>query len=127
VGLGDVFTEDCQLFNPMLRDEPLVGRKQVVSAIGEMLGDLLSLHQGFMAEIEVLTKSTATGIWSMQDLLLPQPGSTLPFSRLEGYGHYLDVYRLGADRAWRIERQTLSRLHVKISSSQRKVVSEVER
>jgi hypothetical protein len=115
-----VFTEDAQLFNPSMREGPLAGRENIVETIRDvMLRDVISIHQGFMPDITVVSETEAQAIWSMQDILLPQSGSAHAFTRLAGFGHYDDTYRRCQDGRWRISSHTLTRLHVEIFENQR--------
>jgi ketosteroid isomerase-like protein len=110
---GDVFTEDAELVNPQSRDVPLKGRQEIVRTVSTNLADIVSVHHGHMPEIELLSPTTARGVWSMFDLLVGRRGGARPDEvRLEGYGHYVEQYRKDDDGRWRIARLQLMRLHV---------------
>jgi hypothetical protein len=65
-----------------------------------------------MPEIEIVDATTAHGVWAMYDRLMsPTPGG-VGRALVEGYGHYIEEYRKGADGKWRIARLELRRLHL---------------
>lgn len=66
-----------------------------------------SVHRVHMPEIEVMDADTATGIWSMTDIIAG-PGS----NHLQGFGHYHETYRR-EDGEWRFASLRLTRLLVK--------------
>lgn len=86
----------------------LHGRDAVVAYIRSGLSPIVSVHQGHMPEIDVVDDRTATGIWSMTDLLRFPVG---PVREIRGYGHYHEGYRRN-DAAWRITTLKLTRLLV---------------
>jgi hypothetical protein len=66
-----------------------------------------------MPIIEILSDTTATGIWAMEDILrLPkdQP-SRFGYTHLHGFGHYHEQYVKLAN-GWRIKTTRLTRQHV---------------
>jgi hypothetical protein len=73
-----------------------------------------TVHHGHMPEIELLSPTTASGIWPMEDLLRWTTG---PVRSLHGYGHYHDTYEKSAG-AWRIKTTSLSRLRVDVEMNQ---------
>ncbi len=90
------------------------GAAPYVAKLAPMLQDVSTVHHGHMAEIELLTPDSATGIWAMEDKLWPEPSSSLPFRMLHGYGHYHERY-LRLDGEWRIAEIKLTRLRVDVS------------
>lgn len=72
------------------------------------LGEAVSVHQGHMPEITLVSDTEATGIWALHDLIVFPNGM-----RLTGYGHYHERYRK-VDGQWRIAASTLTRLHSEI-------------
>lgn len=118
--LDDVFTEDvvCDYraafhdpsapdpkVNP---DDLLHGREAVLAYIRKGLTPIVSVHQGFTPEIELVTPNSAQAIWPMADLLV-FPDSSI--SEIRGYGHYHETYRKIADQ-WLIATLRLTRLRV---------------
>jgi uncharacterized protein (TIGR02246 family) len=68
-----------------------------------------TVHHGHMAEIEILSPTTARGIWSMEDMLRWPVGS--PIRSMHGYGHYHETYEK-LDGRWCIKTIALTRLRV---------------
>jgi len=64
-------------------------------------------------DIEILTPTTAKGIWAMEDILRHPEGqrSSHGFSFLHGFGHYHETYVRTA-HGWRIQSVRLTRLYV---------------
>jgi hypothetical protein len=74
-----------------------------------------TVHACFMPDIDLTGAATATGLWSMIDVV---SHPTEPGLRFIGRGHYRDDYRRGEDGTWRIAvtrltRQRLDRLPVR--------------
>lgn len=73
-----------------------------------------TVHHGHMPEIEILSPTTARGIWAMEDRLRWESG---PVRNLHGFGHYHDTYEKG-EEGWRIASTSLSRLRVDVAMNQ---------
>jgi hypothetical protein len=73
-----------------------------------------TVHHGHMPEIEILSRTTARGIWAMEDRLRWESG---PVRNLHGFGHYHDTYERGA-QGWRIASTSLTRLRVDVTMNQ---------
>ena len=114
-----------QLFAPDLVAEfpddqpdaaPMRGRSDFAKAIAALNGPALTIHHGHTPEIEVLSPTTARGIWVMLDFCkYPKPGS-LPgdATTLVGYGHYHEAYEK-LSRGWVIKTLKLTRLKLDYS------------
>jgi len=90
--------------------EPVIqGARAIRDYIQTGLSPLTSVHFGHMPEIHVITATTASAIWPMEDLLVPPPGG--PFKSFRGWGHYRETYECAGGR-WRIASLRLRRLHV---------------
>jgi hypothetical protein len=74
--------------------------------------ELTTVHHGHMPEIEIISSTTAKGIWAMEDVLRWPAGAAV--KTLHGYGHYHETYRKTED-GWRIQSSRLSRLRVDIT------------
>jgi hypothetical protein len=61
-------------------------------------------HQVHSPEIELLSATTARGIWALEDVVRLAPGMNL-----RGYGHYHETYEK-IDGQWRLTSSTLTRL-----------------
>ncbi len=103
---ADVFTEDCSMANGPAEEAPVQGRDAIVAYVSAALAQLHTCHHGHMPEIEFTGDATARGIWAMYDQLRG------PGFEVDGWGHYHETYRRGADGRWRIESTRLTRLRV---------------
>jgi hypothetical protein len=94
-------------WNPPLPPEELilVGRDAVVAMVRRAVEHLYTVHHGHMPEIDVLTETTAKGIWVMDDVLRDQQHRRV----LQGSGHYQDTYQR-LDGGWTIKTCQLTRL-----------------
>jgi ketosteroid isomerase-like protein len=108
---ADLFTEDCQHFLP--QESPTaraVGNEEYFTDLKSLLGGGVTTHHGHMPEITLLSDTEAEGIWAMFDYVETQlPSGPL---RAQGYGHYFETYRKGADGAWRISSKRNVRLRL---------------
>jgi SnoaL-like domain len=68
---------------------------------------VLSVHQGKMPEIELVSDTTARGIWEMSDWV--DHPKTRAF---QGWGYYYEEYEKGRDAKWRFKSIHLARLRV---------------
>ena len=69
-GFGEVFAEDA-VFD-ISDDVPggvVNGRDKIVTAASVPLTDCVSIHHGHCPEIEIISATTASGIWAMEDML----------------------------------------------------------
>jgi hypothetical protein len=92
-------------------EPPITGVEAVVNFIRTGLQHAVSIHQGFMPEIELTSPNSARGIWGMSDIIRAPEGA--PFKVLRGYGHYHETYRLEQGH-WKIASLRLTRLAVEI-------------
>ena len=67
--------------------------------------DVMLAHHAVMPEIEVLSPSTATGIWAVHIMARYPDGRTM-----DGFGHYHDTYAK-VDGSWRLRSSRLEWLH----------------
>ena len=113
---GELFTEDvtAEYYNAP-RDRPneglpelkCTGRTNLVEAASRALSTGISVHQGYMPEIEITSPTTARGIWAMFDYL------RFPTFIFKGYGHYEEEY-VKEVSGWKIKKVLLTRLHCDI-------------
>lgn len=114
----DVFAEDA-VIGPLDTGMPgAVAEKlsadEFISNAERSLADVTTVHHGHMPELELMSESSARGIWAMDDLLeFPEGASP---RRLHGYGHYHETYTK-ADGAWRIQSMQITRLHVQLDEA----------
>ncbi|MFC2027658.1 nuclear transport factor 2 family protein [Chloroflexota bacterium] len=108
---SDVFTEDVTAIYHGPRSElRYEGRDDIVAQISTALADAVSVHHGYMPEIELTSSTTATGIWAMFDYI-QRTGLTM-----KGYGHYEEDYAK-EDGKWRIKNFRLTRLRIDVMSN----------
>jgi len=84
------------------------GADEFVAFIRGALARAVTVHHVQQPEIELMSSTTATGIWAMQDVVRFAPGVTL-----HGFGHYHETYE-AIDGQWRIKTSTLTRLREEI-------------
>jgi hypothetical protein len=85
------------------------GAAAIRAEVEESVRGITTVHHGHMAEIEILSPTTARGIWAMEDLLRGPPGWYL--TALHGYGHYHETYER-IDGRWHIKSLKLTRLRL---------------
>lgn len=89
------------------------GRDIVVAQVRGFVGQAITVHQVHSPEIEVLSPTSAKGIWAMSDVVIWPEGVISPIQgrgTLYGYGHYHETYGL-QDGVWCITSLKLTRLH----------------
>jgi ketosteroid isomerase-like protein len=108
---ADLFTDDCVHHLPQESTKPTVGNTEYFADLRHFLGTGVTTHHGHMPEITLLSDTEAEGIWSMFDYVQVDPSGSPPVN-IQGYGHYFETYRKGADGRWRIssKRNTRQRL-----------------
>lgn len=111
--LVEVFTPDMQVLSP---DGAIwmSGGPAFAASLKSSLERSVSVHQGFMGEIEIIDADHARGIWAMQDVIEwedrhPREG----WKSIVGRGHYHETYRRAGGQ-WRIATLTLTRLRLDV-------------
>ncbi|HXY94187.1 MAG TPA: nuclear transport factor 2 family protein [Acidimicrobiia bacterium] len=85
------------------------GGTAIAEYVKGQVDPVTTVHHGHMPEIEITSPTTATGIWSMEDMLRwPEDA---PIDWMHGYGHYHETYEK-VDGEWRIKSCRLTRLRV---------------
>jgi len=107
-GMRAVFADDAVTDTTEAGGGIIAGADAFMTSLRAALADVVSVHQGFMPEIEITSPTTATGIWAMQDLLRWPNGM-----QLAGYGHYHETYAKTGG-VWRIESLKLTRLRTDV-------------
>lgn len=84
----------------------LVGADEFVAYIRKALGkpSQPTVHHVHAPEIELLSETSARGVWALEDVVRLAPGLNL-----NGYGHYHETYEK-VDAQWRIKTSKLTRL-----------------
>jgi hypothetical protein len=80
---------------------------EFVKIVRDYLEGGLSIHQGHMPEIEILSETEATGIWALFDHIEVLDNQKRP--SFYGYGRYWEKYRRRED-GWRISSMRMERL-----------------
>jgi hypothetical protein len=124
-GNGDlvrsILAEDCVLDYMGCCTDPTTG-KDYIPAMNNILRGrdswprdtrsavgMVSVHQGHNFEVDILSDTTASGIWSMTDRLhFPSDNGEWIMT---GYGHYHETYE-NADGTWRIKTLRITRIRV---------------
>jgi hypothetical protein len=86
----------------------ITGVDSFIAMLVPALGEAVTVHQCHTPEIDLLSSSTATGIWAMEDLLRFPDGT-----ELHGFGHYHETYEKRGDE-WVITSTRLTRLRTDI-------------
>jgi hypothetical protein len=85
------------------------GAANIVAFVRKAVGPAISVHHGHMAEVEVLSPTSARGIFAMEDLIWWPEGSCR--KTLHGWGHYHETFeKIGGK--WHIKTLKLTRLRV---------------
>jgi hypothetical protein len=122
-GFRDVFTADARMDTSgemPPSDDPdagiTVGKEAIAAFVRGSVDAVVTVHHGHMPEIEITSPTTATGIWSMEDMLRWPEGS--PIVEMHGYGHYLETYEK-VDGSWLIATLELTRLRRDVELAKR--------
>ena len=105
-GMRLVFADDVLIDTTESGGRVVEGADDFMTGLRDLLADVVTVHHGHMPEIELTSETTATGVWSMEDMLRWPNGG-----ELHGFGHYHETYEK-ADGRWRIKTMTLTRLRM---------------
>ncbi|HZP45595.1 MAG TPA: nuclear transport factor 2 family protein [Candidatus Binataceae bacterium] len=112
-GFAAVFAPDATVDyaseNPAASNFKASGAANIVALVRQIIGEALTIHHGHMAEVEILTPTTARAVVAMEDLIFWPAGARN--RTLHGWGHYHETYERVADR-WLIKSLKLTRLRV---------------
>ena len=108
--LRSIFTPDVTLEYVNVPGGPF-GLEDGMAMIVEFMTGRVTIHQGFMPEIEITSPTTAKAVWGMEDgnfIATANAGEHTVY-KMRGHGHYHDTYeKLGG--AWRIKSTRLTRI-----------------
>lgn len=107
-GMRQVFTDDVVVDTTDSGGSVISGADAFMTFLQSAIGDVVTVHHGHMPEIELTSPTTASGIWSMEDMLRYPDGR-----ELHGFGHYHEQYEK-SDGQWRIRVCTLTRLRTDV-------------
>ncbi len=100
----EVFADDVVVDTSASGGGVIAGAVPFVAFLREAIGEVTTVHHGHMPEIDLVSATSATGVWAMEDMLRWPNGM-----EMHGYGHYHETYEK-VDGAWRIKSTTLTRL-----------------
>ena len=111
--LPELFAADLRVLTPA-GEVHIEGGAAFAASLKHSLEHSVSVHQGFMEEIEIIDPLNATGIWAMQDAIeWADKHPVQGWKSISGRGHYHETYRK-IDGTWRIATLTLTRLRLDI-------------
>src|SRR5664280_1240302 len=96
-GMRQVFTDDVVMDTTEAGGGVVNGADEFIAFLQEALRGTITVHQGYMPEIDIASESRATGIWALNDIVIWPNGR-----RLDGYGHYHETYEK-IEGEWRIK------------------------
>jgi ketosteroid isomerase-like protein len=90
------------------------GRDAIVEFLSGAMGadSFHSSHQVSQPEIELVDENTATGTWSLQDIVIESKFDIT----IQGAAFYEDEYRRGSDGTWRISKTGYKRTYEEMFS-----------
>jgi hypothetical protein len=109
-GFRGVFTDDFVSDTSQAGGMVIEGGDEFVAFVRRTLAKAVTVHQVQQPEIELVTPTTAAGIWAMLDVVRFMPGLTL-----NGFGHYTETYEK-VDGQWLIKTSKLTRLREEIQT-----------
>ena len=99
-----LFTDDFVSDTSESGGKVIEGADDFVAFTRKSLRSQATVHQVHAPEIELISPTTARGVWALEDVVRLGPGVNL-----RGYGHYTETYeRVGGD--WLIATSKLTRL-----------------
>jgi SnoaL-like domain len=106
VAWRQIFADDFASDTSQAGGKVINGADEFVAFTRRRLGkpSNTTAHQVHAPEIELLSATTARGVWALEDVVRLAPGVNL-----RGYGHYHETYQK-IDGQWRIKSSKLTRL-----------------
>jgi hypothetical protein len=102
--LEECFSEDVIVdYGP---DMQFRGRKALLEFFKDVLGNdsMITVHAGYSAEIEIISDTTAKGVWALSDYVITEPDS-----KMRGWAHYSDEY-IKENGKWKIKSAKITRI-----------------
>lgn len=103
-----VFADDFLSDTSEAGGKTIEGADEFVAYVRRILGSQPTVHQVHAPEIELMSPTTARGVWALNDVVRLKPGLNL-----NGYGHYHEAYEK-IDGQWHIKSSKLTRLRTDI-------------
>lgn len=116
--LRQLFAPDASLFFPESLPAP-ASVDEFMEGVATMLKGSVSIHRGFMPEIEILSETLAKAIWPMEDQIYFAPGGQN--SEMRGAGHYYETYEC-VDDSWYIKSLKLTRVRLQYFPAENSVI-----
>jgi hypothetical protein len=106
-----LFAPDATIFFPEVHPKPM-SRAEIASWASDTLIGSVTVHHGFIPEIEILSETTAKAIWPMEDRVY-WTGERLPgqMTAMHGFGHYHETYEK-IDGEWKIKTLMITRIRL---------------
>lgn len=99
-GFADCYAEDAVFESPMLKR--MEGRDFIVKVLKKAMANIKTAHQGHNPEIKIISDTTATGRWALNDRVETSDGKYFT-----GHGYYEDEY-VKVNGSWKIKKSTLT-------------------
>lgn len=125
-----LFADDFLSDTSQAGGKVIEGADEFVAFTRKSLRNQATVHQVHAPEIELISPTTARGVWALEDVVRFGPGVNL-----RGYGHYHETYEK-IDGQWRFTSSALTRLRedifnglvaVYISDRMRKLILKASR
>jgi hypothetical protein len=113
--LQALWTPDAVLDNTDQREargDRVVGPATIIKYIRGGLDTAISVHHAHMPEIDILSPTTAKGVWAMEDRITWATGERA--GMVNGFGHYTEDYEK-LDGRWLVKTFRLTRLRVDVA------------
>jgi len=108
-GQKDVDSADTKK-DKFTEEGKVVGREAVMALMRAFAPPgMVSVHLGYMPDIEILSETTARGVWGLEDTVTWPSG--VPYNSLHGNGHWHDTYEKINGR-WMIKTSRVTRLKI---------------
>jgi SnoaL-like domain len=107
-GWRGLFSDDFLSDTSQAGGKVIRGADEFVAFTRKGLRNQATVHQVHAPEIELMSPTTARGVWALEDVVRFGPGVNL-----RGYGHYTETYEK-IDGRWVITSSTLTRLREEV-------------
>ncbi len=110
-GMRGVMADDVAVDTTDSGGTVMSGADEFIASLRQLLEDVVTVHHCHMPEITLQSRSSASGVWAMEDMLWFPDGT-----HLHGYGHYHETYEKREGR-WLITSCRLSRIRMDVGPS----------
>jgi len=91
-------------------------RDGYMDAVRAHIDGAQTIHQIHNDEIDQVSETVISAIWSMEDVIVFPTAVAGSPARIQGYGHYHELWRLGPD-GWRLARMELRRTILEVTNA----------